>query len=122
MLRTRVITAVILLVLLLGALMLGPLAFTTFAAVAFGAATFEWLRFAAWRTNAAIAGGVLATIVLAALQWLGIELPPERLVAIAGVAFALWVLVACWIVYAEKNGRLSLNNTVVAALAPLLLG
>lgn len=121
MLRTRVITAVILLLLLVGALALGPLAFTTFVALAFGAATFEWLRFAAWSTSAAVAGGIAGTVVLVALQWFGMNPPDSSLLVIAGAACLVWSAVACWLVYAEINNQLTLNNGLVAMLAPILL-
>ncbi|HUL64415.1 MAG TPA: phosphatidate cytidylyltransferase [Burkholderiaceae bacterium] len=121
MLRTRIITAVILLLLLIGALALGPLAFATFVAIAFGAASFEWLRFAAWSTRTAIAGGVAATVVLVALQWSGMRLAGSTLLAIAALACVAWAIVACWLVYAESRNHLALNNGVIVVLAPILL-
>jgi phosphatidate cytidylyltransferase len=122
MLRLRVITAVILLLLLIGALALGPLAFATFAAVAFGAAIFEWLRFAAWSTPGAIAGGIVGAALLVALRWARVDLSGTALVVVVALTCAAWLLVACWLVYAERNNRLALPNGIVAALAPLLLG
>jgi len=122
MLRTRIVTAVVLLLLLVGALALGPPVFATFIALAFGAATFEWLRFAAWSTAPAIAGGVIGAIALIALQWLGLNLTGPVLVAILGAAALAWLMIAFWLVYAENNNRLNLSNGVIAALAPLLLG
>jgi phosphatidate cytidylyltransferase len=122
MLRTRVITAVVLLLLLLGALALGERAFSTFVAVAFGAATFEWLRFAAWSTTAAVVGGVAGALVLVALQWIGLTVAGSTLVTIAALTCLAWLLVAGWLIHAEKNGRLALNNAIVTILAPLLLG
>jgi phosphatidate cytidylyltransferase len=121
MLRTRIITAVILLLFLVGALALGPLAFATFAAVAFGAATFEWLRFAAWSTRSAVAGGIAGAVALIALQWFGMKLSDSTLLATAALACVAWAVVACWLVYAENTNRLSLNNGVIAVLAPVLL-
>jgi phosphatidate cytidylyltransferase len=122
MLRTRIITAVILLLVLVGALILGPLAFATFVAAAVGAATFEWLRFAAWSTQAAIAGGVAGAVVLIALQWLGMDLADTTLLVIAGLTCLAWAIVACWLVYAESRNRLALNNRAIAVLAVVLLG
>ncbi|HYS11728.1 MAG TPA: phosphatidate cytidylyltransferase [Burkholderiaceae bacterium] len=122
MLRTRIITAVVLLLLLVGALALGPPVFATFIAIAFGAAAFEWLRFAAWSTPAAVAGGVIGAIVLIALQWFGLDLTGSMLVAIAGATAFVWLVIAFWLAYAERNNRLVLNNGAIAALAPILLG
>jgi phosphatidate cytidylyltransferase len=122
MLRLRVITAVALVVVLLGALWLGPRAFATFAAVAFGAAMFEWLRLAAWPAPAAIAGGVAGAGLLAVLQWTGIELEGQPLRALVALTCLAWLGVAAWLVNAERNNRLTMHNDVVALLLPLLLG
>jgi len=122
MLRTRIITAVILLIALVGALVLGPPVFVTFVAVVFGAAAFEWLRFAAWSTPAAVAGGATGAVALILLQWFGVDLAASTLVTVVALTCLAWLLVAGWLVRAEKNGRLTLNNGVIAVLAPLLLG
>jgi phosphatidate cytidylyltransferase len=122
MLRLRVITAVVLLLLLLGALWLGARAFATFAAIAFGAAMFEWLRLAAWPAPRAIAAGISGAVVLALLQWLAIDLSAATLWDVAVVACVAWVGVAAWVVTAERNNRLVLRNDVVALLLPVLLG
>jgi phosphatidate cytidylyltransferase len=122
MLRLRVITAVVLLVILVGALILGPLAFASFAAIAFGAAVFEWLRLAAWSTSAAAATGVVCAIVLIALQWLGLQVDGRVLVGLVTLTCIAWLSVGLRLVYAERRDRLELNNALVAAVAPLLLG
>ena len=44
MLLQRVITAVVLLIIVIGALLISPLAFTAVAAVAIGCCFWEWLR------------------------------------------------------------------------------
>lgn len=122
MLRLRVITAVILVLLLIGALALGPLAFATFAAIAFGAAIFEWLRLAGWRTPAAIATGGAGALFLGALRWAHVDVDGPALRAIVVLACLTWLLVGGWIVHAERRNRLGLNNGVIALLAPVLLG
>jgi phosphatidate cytidylyltransferase len=122
MLRLRIITAVILVLILIGALWLGPRAFATFVAIAFGAAIFEWLRLAAWPPTRAIAGGVVGAVPLAALQWLGIDLEVASLRLVAGVTCLAWLGVAVWVINAERNNRLLLRNGVVAVLLPVLLG
>ncbi len=122
MLRQRIITAVVLLIVLLGALWLGPRAFATFAAIAFGAAMFEWLRLAAWPAPAAVAAGVAGALLLSALQWMGLDLEGAPLRAWVALACLGWLGVAGWIVYAERNNRIALRNGSVALLLPFLLG
>lgn len=122
MLRLRVITAVVLLLVLLGALWLWSRAFATFAAVAFGAAMFEWLRLAAWPTPFAIAGAIAGAAPLAILQWFGIDLDAAPLRVVAALTCVAWVGVAAWVLTAERNNRLVLRNGAVAILLPVLLG
>jgi len=122
MLRQRVITAVVLVLALIAALAVGPLAFVAFAAVAFGAAIFEWLRLAGWKTPLAVAVGAGAAIALYALDRTAAPVQGARLLGVAAVACVAWLLVAAWIVHAERSNRLTLNNVVVALLAPVLLG
>jgi len=122
MLRQRVITAVILLLFLVAALAAGPMAFVAFVAVAFGAATFEWLRLAAWPAAVAIGAGVVAAVTLYLLDWSGTLVEGRGLAGVAGGSCAVWVLVAGWLVHAERSNRLTLHNGVVAMLAPVFLG
>lgn len=122
MLRQRIITAVVLLLILVGALAAGALAFVAFAALAFGAAVFEWLRFAAWPSTAAIAAGVAAGVVLFALEWSGARIEGHALLAVAGAACATWALAAVWVVRAEATQRVTLSNPAIALIAPVLLG
>jgi len=122
MLRLRIITAVVLLLLLVGSLAIGPLAFATFAAIAFGIAVFEWLRLAAWPTPATIAAGVICGAALIVLQWLGIELDGRALRALVALTCIAWLAVALRLLHAERHNDLALNNTLLAVAAPLLLG
>ena len=48
MLLQRVITAVVLLIIIIGALLISPLAFTAVAAIAIGCCFWEWLRICKW--------------------------------------------------------------------------
>lgn len=116
MLRQRVITAVILVLVLIAALAAGPLAFAAFAAVAFAAAVFEWLRLAGWRDRPAIAAGAIVGAVLVALEALGIRLAARPLIALAAAACAVWLLVAWRVAQAERAADLRLSNTSVALL------
>ena len=121
MLKQRVITAVILVLVLIGALAFGPLAFATFAAAVFGAAVFEWLRLAGWRDVRAIVTGVVIAAALLALEALGVQVQGRALFALAAAACAVWLLIALRVAYAERTGDLQLNSALVAALGALAL-
>ncbi len=72
MLRQRVITAVILLVVVAGSLILGPWAFTALAAIAMGVCMWEWLRISKWDSMvSAVVGTALAVI----LYWVEVDSP-----------------------------------------------
>jgi phosphatidate cytidylyltransferase len=89
-LKQRVITAVVLLVLLVGALAWSSLAFELLATVIVAAALGEWLQLVGWpRTSAAVGaalfGIVLLVAALAAPEWI------ERvLVPLSAVATIVW--------------------------------
>jgi phosphatidate cytidylyltransferase len=116
MLKQRVITAVILVLVLIAALAAGPLAFATFAAAAFGAAVFEWLRLAGWREATAIGAGAAVAATLIALEALGVRVQGRALLALAAAACAVWLLIALRVAYAERTGDLRLSDAQVAAL------
>lgn len=116
MLRQRVITAVILVLVLIVALAFGPLAFATFAAVAFGAAVFEWLRLAGQGNSIAIAAGVVVAATLVVLEATGVRVQGRALVALAAAACAVWLLIALRVVHAERTGDLRLGNATIALL------
>ena len=59
MLLQRVITAVVLLIIIIGALLISPLAFTAVAAIAIGCCFWEWLRICKWNNGVAMVCGVL---------------------------------------------------------------
>jgi phosphatidate cytidylyltransferase len=122
MLRQRVITAVVLVLVLIGALAAGPLAFAAFAAVAFGAAVFEWMRLAGWTTPLALGAGIAVAAVLLALESLHVRLARTPLVVLAGASCAAWLFVAGRLVVAERRRDLTLNPAAVVGIAPVLLG
>ena len=86
MLKQRVITAVVLLVLLVGALAWSAFAFELLATVVVAVALGEWMRLVGWSRAVAVAGAalfgiVLATIALAAPEWIALALLPLSVLA-----------------------------------------
>ena len=59
MLLQRVITAVVLLIIIIGALLISPLAFTAVAAIAIGCCFWEWLHICKWNNGVAMVCGVV---------------------------------------------------------------
>lgn len=59
MLLQRVITAVVLLIIIIGALLISPLAFTAVAAIAIGCCFWEWLRICKWNNGVTMVCGVV---------------------------------------------------------------
>ena len=71
MLLTRVITAVVLLIVLTLSIYIGPLAFAGVMAVAFGATLFEWLRIGGLGPRPALLVAAVEMIVQFSLYWAG---------------------------------------------------
>ena len=69
MLLQRVITAVVLLIIIIGALLISPLAFTAVAAIAIGCCFWEWLRICKWNNGVAMVCGVLLAAFLFFLEY-----------------------------------------------------
>lgn len=122
MLRQRVITAIVLVLVLVGALAVGPTAFVAFAAVAFGAAAFEWLRLAGWHNGTAVTAGVLAAVLLYLLDRTQPPVQGSLLLAVVAGSCLAWLGVAAWVILAERANRLALSSGAVALAAPILLG
>jgi phosphatidate cytidylyltransferase len=103
MLRTRVITAVVLVLAVLAALTwLSPRAWALAALLVFAAAAWEWGRLSALR-GASLAAYVAITVALGLLAWLdGVGGPSAfgRYAWVYGVAIALWMLaVPLWLTF-----------------------
>ncbi|MDY3115580.1 MAG: phosphatidate cytidylyltransferase [Sutterella sp.] len=71
MLLTRVITAVVLLVILMLSIWLGPLAFGGVMAIAFGAALYEWLRMGGLGPRPALLVSVVEMAAQFSIYWAG---------------------------------------------------
>jgi phosphatidate cytidylyltransferase len=97
-LKQRVVTAVVLLVLLVGALAWSALAFELVATVVVAAALGEWMQLVGWpRATAAVAaavfGAVLLLVALAAPAWAArMLLPLSALATIVWAALALLLM------------------------------
>ncbi len=104
MLRQRVVTAVVLLIALIGALAAGRAVFAAALSLALGAAVYEWARLAA---HGAAAARVAALAIAAALFGLEVlaEWPRDGAVtAIVAVACVTWVLIGLLLLRAEHGG------------------
>jgi phosphatidate cytidylyltransferase len=120
MLKQRIITAVVLLLVLGGALAAGRPAFAAALAVLMGAACFEWLRLAGHGARAAVTGAVLLAGALLAAE-LAAGWPHEGALRALGVAaIAVWVGVAFALVRAERGG-VAIPRGLSTLLALLLL-
>lgn len=120
MLRTRIATAIVLLVVVLTALWLGRSAFIALAALMFSAALWEWLRLAGFASRTALVCALLLVGLLLVLDVLGFAPGGARLTLICSAAAALWLTIAAVLVQAQRRG-LRLGPTSTAVLGCLLL-
>lgn len=109
MLRQRVITAVILLIIVIGSLLISPLAFTAVAAFATGACLWEWLRLCRWNSIFAM---VCSAFLAIAFFWLEYANPPalstvqsgNGLMILTGLATVIWVAITALIFTRRMTG------------------
>ena len=102
MLKQRVITAIILLLVLLPALFHpSPLVFCGIAAVMIAAAAWEWARLNGYHGLTAYLSGLACLALSGAAWWSGMLTRPFPLPAIWSVFGAFWVFAAAWLL---KNG------------------
>jgi phosphatidate cytidylyltransferase len=120
MLRTRIATALVLLLVVSAALWLGRPAFVALAALMFGAALWEWLRLAGVASRAALALAVLLVGLLVVLDALGVGPGRAGLTLICAAAAALWLTIAAVLVQAQRRG-LKLGRASTVVLGGLLL-
>jgi phosphatidate cytidylyltransferase len=118
-LKQRVVTAVVLLVLLVGALAWSALAFELLATVIVAAALGEWLQLVGWPRAAAIVGAavfgiVLLCVALAAPAWVEWSLLP-----LSVLATIVWAGLAMLLLQADAK-ELRLPRAASTALAVLL--
>jgi phosphatidate cytidylyltransferase len=120
MLRTRVLTALVLAALLLGSFWLSRAWFVAFTAVLAGAAAFEWLRLAGSRQRLAQVGGVVFTVFCLVVYFAGLRPTGSMVVAIAVLACILWTGLGS-LVFTAAQGSGKLSDGLSAVLGVVLL-
>ena len=94
MLLTRVITAVVLLIVLTLSIYIGPLAFAGVMAVAFGATLFEWLRIGGLGPRPALLVAAVEMIVQFSLYWAGaLDRMAWFLFLVNGIIMVAWFVI-----------------------------
>ncbi|HEU0203951.1 MAG TPA: phosphatidate cytidylyltransferase, partial [Burkholderiaceae bacterium] len=102
MLRLRIITAVVLLIVLLGAFALGHPAVTAVLAALIGGAVYEWLRLSGIGTAFAVACGVMLAFVLAVLEWQSLGVNGSALDLLLAATIGAWLLILGWLLRAAQ--------------------
>jgi len=123
MLRQRILTAVVLVLVLAGALWWSPLAFGAVIAAGAAAALFEWLRLAGWRDDRAVLAGAAFGAALFVLQWFAPEGIAAATLPLCAIAVLAWCGIVALLVRLERRQRrLPLGPALLVALAILLIG
>jgi phosphatidate cytidylyltransferase len=118
MLKQRVITAIILLIVLVGSIYLSPLAFAAGMTFAVAAAIWEWLRMLG--VKAALPVAAVMGIVLYALWVMGFRLRPQALLALTAADAAIWFLLTVGL-FRDRNTGFRLPVAAQGAMAVLML-
>ena len=118
MLKQRVITAIILLIVLVGSIYLSPLAFAAVMTFAVAAAIWEWLRMLG--VKAALPVAAVMGIVLYALWVMGFRLRPQALLALTAADAAVWFLLTVGL-FRDRNTGFRLPVAAQGAMAVLML-
>ena len=94
MLLTRVITAVVLLIVLTLSIYIGPLAFAGVMAVTFGATLFEWLRIGGLGPRPALLVAAVEMVVQFSLYWAGaLDRMAWFLFIVNGIIMVAWFVI-----------------------------
>ncbi|HEX5698751.1 MAG TPA: phosphatidate cytidylyltransferase [Rhodoferax sp.] len=110
MLKQRVITAVLLLLVLLPALFYrDPAPFSFLALLFMAAAAWEWARLNGYDVSASFLVGAVCALVCAGLWWAG--WPAQRQPQLWLVAGAVWVLLGAWVLRAGVPAWGQLNRS-----------
>ncbi|MFN3565121.1 MAG: phosphatidate cytidylyltransferase [Burkholderiaceae bacterium] len=120
MLGQRVVTAVILLLALIGALAAGRTVFAAAMSLVVGAAAYEWARLAAHAPAAALGAGIALGALLFGLEVFAAWPRGGAVTTIVAAAVAAWVLIAVLLVRAEHAG-IRFGARVRTALGVVLL-
>jgi phosphatidate cytidylyltransferase len=104
MLRTRVLTVLVLLALLTAAAAISTRAIAAMGTAFLGAALYEWLRLSAVSARAALCVAAAAACAALAAAWLGLEISPRALQAMALLACIAWLGIGIMLVAAQRGG------------------
>lgn len=109
MLLQRVITAVVLLIIIIGALLISPLVFTAVAAIAIGCCFWEWLRICKWNNGVAMVCGVVLGASFFFLEYaspaaLQTVQSGNGLMIITATATVLWAVITAVIFTRRTSG------------------
>jgi phosphatidate cytidylyltransferase len=118
-LKQRIVTAIVLLVLLVGALAWSAIAFELLATIIVAAALGEWMQLVGWPRAGAVAGAVLFGAVLFAAAWLAPEWVERALLPLSVVASIIWLALAFLLMRANAMS-LRIPRGASTALAVLL--
>lgn len=121
MLRTRVVTAVVLLVLIAAALGSGPVAVAVAAAALFALALFEWLRLAGHPAGRCAAAALAFGGALVATEVTRWHAGRGALTLASAGAAAIWLVLLVILLQVERNG-VRIGRAVSTLLALVLLG
>jgi phosphatidate cytidylyltransferase len=119
MLRTRVVTALVLVAMLAAAAALSPMALVVLCAAFLGLTLFEWLRLSGWTAGAAAGAAAVAAAAGALLEALGVRAGALPLAALCLAAVLAWVGIGALLVRAQSSG-VRVPAGALAALALLL--
>jgi phosphatidate cytidylyltransferase len=102
MLRLRVITAVVLLLALLGAFAIGHQAVAAVLAALIGGAVYEWLRLSGVGAHGAVGSGVIVAFVLAFLEWRSLGVSGAALDFLLTATILAWLVILGWLLRAAQ--------------------
>ncbi len=122
MLRTRVLTALVLLALLAGAAAVSVQALVLLGALFLGIALAEWLRLSGLPAVAAAALALAATALALAGERLGAVPSPRLLALLSALACAAWVGIGLLLVRVQRRGLGAQPTPPRAVLVGLALG
>lgn len=120
MLKTRVVTALILVGLLIAALYFGRETFVLAAALLFGGAVFEWQRLAGLPRPVCVAAALGVVGALVGLELLGRSPVGAALTLVSAAAVMVWVTLLVVLLRAEHVG-IRLGRPLIATLGFTLL-
>lgn len=113
MLKQRVITAIVLLLVLLPALFhSSPLVFSGVAAIMIAAAAWEWARLNGFQGLTAYLSGLTCLTLCGVAWWSGMLKTPFPFPAVWSVFGALWVFAAAWLLKSGVSKWAKINPTL----------